>query len=443
MSNATTTKPPRERTPLGANFWKLLTSSGLSNLADGVFKLALPLVAIRYTQEPVLIAGLSLVASLPWLLFALQAGALADRHDRRRIMLLANIARAVLLAAVAASIALGVESIWVLYAVALCVGTAETLYDTSAQSILPQIVGRTQLSRANGRLYAVEMTANQFVGPPLGGFLVATGALIAFSVPAGLWLVAVGMLFLVRGNFQVARENPARMRSEIMEGLRFLWRTRVLRTLAFMTGLFNLTSSAAFAIFVLYAAGPKSAMGLTDAQVGILFTTTAIGSLLGSFAAEHIERAIGRALSLSLSIVGGAVLLITPAFTTNPFIIGGAFFIGGFTVVLWNVVAVSLRQRITPDRLLGRVNSGYRLLAWGTMPLGAAIGGVLGQFLGLPPVFIITGIGTLSLLLFMFRLTNASMDAAEAEAARTASSDSTATDSTASDSRASGTAEQA
>lgn len=409
-------KTAPERAPLGGNFWKLLTSSGLSNLADGVFKLALPLVAIRYTQEPVLIAGLSLVASLPWLLFALQAGALADRLDRRKIMLSANVARAILLAAVAASVALGVESIWVLYLVALLIGTSETLYDTSAQSILPQIVGRDQLSRANGRLYAVEMTANQFVGPPLGGILVAAGAVIAFAAPAGLWLVAVGMLFLVRGNFRVARDAPTSMRSEIMVGLRFLWRNGVLRTLAFMTGLFNLTSSAAFAIFVLYAAGPASAMKLTDAQVGILFTTTAIGSLLGSFLAEHIERAIGRALSLVLAIIGGAVLLITPAFTTNPFIIGGAFFIGGLGVVLWNVVAVSLRQRITPDRLLGRVNSGYRLLAWGTMPLGAAIGGVLGQFLGLPPVFLITGIGTLCLLLFMFRLTNASMDAAERDA---------------------------
>jgi MFS family permease len=416
MPTDSATKPPRDRAPLGASFWKLLTSSGLSNLADGVFKLALPLVAIRYTQEPVLIAGLSLVASLPWLLFALQAGAIADRLDRRKIMLAANTARAVLLAAVAASVMLGVESIWVLYAVALCIGTAETLYDTSAQSILPQIVGRTQLSRANGRLYAVEMTANQFVGPPLGGLLVAAGAVIAFAVPAGLWLVAVGMLFLVRGNFRVARDAPASMRSEIMVGLRFLWKNRVLRTLAFMTGLFNLTSSASFAVFVLYAAGPTSAMGLTDAQVGILFTTTAIGSLLGSFLAEHIERAIGRALSLVVAIVAGALLLATPAFTTNPFIIGAAFFLGGFGVVLWNVVAVSLRQRITPDRLLGRVNSGYRLLAWGTMPLGAAIGGVLGQFLGLPPVFLITGVGTLCLLAFMLRLTDRTMDAAERDA---------------------------
>ncbi|MBX3093887.1 MAG: MFS transporter [Cryobacterium sp.] len=409
-------RSPLDRSPLGGSFWKLLTSSGLSNLADGVFKLALPLVAIRYTQEPVLIAGLSLVASLPWLLFALQAGALADRLDRRKIMLAANIARATILAAVAVAVFMGIESIWVLYAVALFVGTTETLYDTSAQSILPQVVKRPQLSRANGQLYAAEMTANQFIGPPLGGLLVAAGAVIAFAVPAGLWLAAVGVLFLVRGSFRVEREAPASMRSEIMVGLRFLWSSRVLRTLAFMTGLFNLTSSAVFAVFVLYAAGPESAMKLTDAQVGILFTTTAIGSLLGSFVAARIENALGRSLTLILSVVGASVLLLVPAFTTDAFIIGGGFVIGGFAIVLWNVVVVSLRQTITPDRLLGRVNSGYRLLAWGTMPLGAALGGVLGQFLGLTPVFIIMGVLSLSLVAFMFILTDKAMNAAENDA---------------------------
>lgn len=413
------TDSPATPAPLGANFWKLLTSSALSNLADGVFKLALPLVAIRYTQEPVLIAGLSLVLTLPWLLFALQAGAIADRLDRRKIMLAANIARAVLVLAVTASVLVGLESIWVLYAIALLVGTTETLYDTSAQSILPQVVQRSQLSRANGRLYAAEMTSNQFIGPPLGGFLVAASAVVAFATPAGLWLLAVVALVLVRGEFRITRDAPASMRAEIMVGLRFLWSNSVLRTLAFMTGLFNLTSSAAFAIFVLYAVGPTSAMGLSEFEAGILFTTTAIGSLIGSFAAEHMERAIGRSLSLIVAIVGGALLLLVPAFTTNPFTVGAGFFIGGFGIVLWNVVAVSLRQRITPDKLLGRVNSGYRLLAWGTMPLGAALGGVLGQFLGLVPVFLITGFGTLGLLAFMFRLTNAAMDAAEraAEAA--------------------------
>ena len=196
--------------PLGASYWKLWTSSGLSNLADGVFKIALPLLAIQFTQSPTLIAGLSVAATLPWLLFALTAGALADRLDRRKLMLWANLSRALLPALLAAGILLELGSIWALYVVALMVGVAETLYDTSAQSILPQIVHRDQLSRANGRLYAVELTANQFVGPPLGGLLVAVGVVAGLAVPAALWLAAVGALLLVPGAFRTEREQKTR-----------------------------------------------------------------------------------------------------------------------------------------------------------------------------------------------------------------------------------------
>ncbi|KFF57891.1 hypothetical protein JF66_22850 [Cryobacterium sp. MLB-32] len=151
--------------PLGSSYWKLWTSSGFSNLADGVFSIALPLVAIQLTQSPSLIAGLVVAARLPWLVFALTAGALADRLDRRTLMLVANLVRAILLLALVAVLLLGISSIWALYCVAFLVGVSETIYDTSAQSILPQIVQRDQLSRANGRLYAVELTANQFAGP--------------------------------------------------------------------------------------------------------------------------------------------------------------------------------------------------------------------------------------------------------------------------------------
>src|SRR5689334_679327 len=168
-------------TGLGAPFWWLWTSSGISNLADGVLKVALPLVAIRYTDSPTLIAGLTFALTLPWLLFALPAGALADRLDRRRAMLGANLARAALLGALAVAVVLDLGSIWLLYAVALLIGVSETLYDTSAQSILPLVVPRERLSRANGRLYAAELAANQFVGPPLGGVLVSAGVALAFA----------------------------------------------------------------------------------------------------------------------------------------------------------------------------------------------------------------------------------------------------------------------
>ncbi|WP_156109956.1 MFS transporter, partial [Cryobacterium sp. MLB-32] len=137
---------------------------------------------------------------------------------------------------------LGISSIWALYCVAFLVGVSETIYDTSAQSILPQIVQRDQLSRANGRLYAVELTANQFAGPPLGGMLMAFGAIAGFAVPATLWLIAVGALFLVPGKFRIDRLNKTTLRVDIAEGLRFLWHQRILRTLAVMTGMINFAS---------------------------------------------------------------------------------------------------------------------------------------------------------------------------------------------------------
>ena len=401
---------------LGASFWKLWTSSGLSNLADGVFKIALPLMALQLTQSPTLIAGLTVAATLPWLLFALTAGALADRLDRRKLMLWANFSRAALPALLIAVIVLDLGSIWALYVVALMVGVAETLYDTSAQSILPQVVDKDQLSRANGRLYAVELTANQFIGPPLGGLLVGIGVVAGFAVPAALWLAAVGGLLLLPGSFRVEREQKTTLRFDIREGLRFLWNQRILRTLALMTGVFNFTSSAASAVLVLFAVGPASKMELSEVGFGLLLTSTAVGALLGSFVAESVEAKLGRSKSLALTILGCALFVGAPAFTSNPLVLGPIFFVGGVMIVLWNVITVSLRQRITPNRLLGRVNSAYRLLAWGTMPLGAAAGGLLAQWLGLAAMFGMMGALTLALLALMPILTDKAIAAAEGSA---------------------------
>lgn len=414
MTNHAAQVEVRRGAPLGASYWKLWTSSGLSNLADGVFKIALPLLAIQFTQSPTLVAALTVAATLPWLLFALTAGALADRLDRRRLMLWANLSRALLAAVLAAVVLLDVGSMWALYAVALMVGVAETLYDTSAQSILPQVVHRDQLSRANGRLYAVELTANQFVGPPLGGLLVTIGVVAGFAAPAALWLAAAGVLFLVPGAFRTEREVKTTLRFDIGEGLRFLWNQKILRTLAVMTGVFNFASNAAFAVLVLFAVGPASEMKLSEVGFGLLLTASALGAFVGSFIAEWAEARLGRSKSLTLTIFGAAMLVGAPALTDSPYVLGPIFFVGGMLIVLWNVITVSLRQRIAPNRLLGRVNSAYRLLAWGTMPLGAAAGGLLAQWLGLQAMFGIMGVLTLALLAMMPLLTDKAIAAAEA-----------------------------
>lgn len=404
---------PASGTALGTRFWRLWTSSTLSNLADGIVKVSLPLVGLRFTDSPTLIAGLAFAVTVPWLLFALPAGALADRLDRRRIMLGANCVRAALLGALALVLAADAGSIWVLYVIAACLGTAETLYDTAAQSILPQVVPRDRLSRANGRLFAAEVTANEFVGPPVGGFLVLAGAVTAFATPAGLWAVAIGALLLVPGPYRVERVERTTLRADVAEGLRFLWRHRLLRTLAAMVGTFNFASNAAWAILVLYAVGPQSAVGLSEPAFGALLATSAAGMLVGSLVAERIERWLGRGRSLLVATLGCSLLVAGPALTSNAVLIGTAFFVSGTCNALWNVITVSLRQRVTPDRLLGRLNSGYRLVAWGSRPLGALAGGVLAQTLGLRAVFVVMTVLTLSLVLVVVRVTDERMDAAE------------------------------
>jgi MFS family permease len=405
---------------LGLPFWRLWSASALSNLADGLVKIALPLVAVTVTDSPALVAGVALAVTLPWLLFALPVGALVDRVDRRAAMVTANVARAAAVAAMAVTVVLGLDSsaaaIWALYLVALLLGTAEVVYDTSAQSILPQLVPRDRLPRANGRLIAAELTANEFVGPPLGGLLVAAGIAAAFATPAALWAAAVGVLLLLRGGFAVPREEPTTLRADVAEGLRYLWRHRLLRTLATMTGLFNFATNATFAVFVLYAVGPDSAMGLTEVAYGVLFATIAGGSLIGALLADRIIRRLGRSRSLLLGILGGVATVGIPVLTTNSLVIATVFLLGGVTLALWNVVAVSLRQRITPDRILGRINSSYRLVAWGSRPLGAAAGGFLGELLGLRAVFGVAAVLILATVVGMAQVSDSAISSAEHDA---------------------------
>jgi MFS family permease len=401
---------------LGPNYTRLWFASAASNLADGVFSIALPLLAIRLTDSPVLVAGIGVAGRLPWLVFVLVAGALADRLDRRATMRNVQLFRVVVAGALAVMAVTGTLTLPVLYAAAFALGVAETLFDTAAQSILPSIVDRDRLPRANGRLYAVELAANSFVGPPLGGVLMALSVGLALGGSAiGYALAAVGLTLLV-GSFRPKREGPpARLTADIAEGLRYLTGHRLLRTFAVMVGATNLASAATMAIFVLYAVAPGP-MGLSEPGFGVLMTTFAIGSLAGSLLAERAVRRFGRGRLLLTSLVVTGFTFAVPGLTPHPVAVGAAFAVGGFTMVMWNVITVSLRQRIVPDHLLGRVNSAYRLFAWGTQPVGALLGGVIGQLLGLPAVFLIGGAGCLLLVLLRGAVNEEAIARAEAEA---------------------------
>lgn len=413
---------------LGAPYRWLWTSTAFSGLADGLFRVGLPLVAATMTRSPTLIAGLTFAVTLPWLLLALPVGALVDRLDRRRVMLGANLTRAGCAAVLAGLLSTDTTAIGLLYAIAFGIGVAEVYYEIAAQSIVPRLVHGDVLARANGRLFGVQLAADEFVGPPLAGVLVASGAAVTVGVPGALWVVGVAALLLVHGRFRVespetsettarrtAAQRAATLRRDIAEGVRFLWRQPLLLRFTAMNGLFNLATSATFAIFVLQALGP---MGLSGTTYGALLAVIAAGSLLGSVLAERAERLLGRTRTLWASYSATVLVVAAPALTTNAYAIGAAFFFGGAGMLVANVVTVSLRQRITPERLLGRVTSAHRLVAWGTKPLGAALGGIIGDFYGLRSVFAVMTVVALGMLTALLGVDDRRLDTAVQTAER-------------------------
>jgi MFS family permease len=402
---------------LGPHYWRLLASSTASNLADGVFQIAVPLLAVSLTRSPIQVAGVALAARLPWLLFTLHAGAIADRVDRRRVMLSVEAARTLIIAGFAAAVAADVEGLPLLYAVALVLGIGETLYDTSAQSLMPMLVAPANLERGNGALQTSELVMNEFVGPPLGGLLAAVALSLAFATSAAVYAVAVAALLLVTGSYRVERRVHRPMRVEIAEGIRYLMGHRLLRSLAFMLGAMNMASTAVYAILPLYAVAPGP-MGLSSFGFGVLLTSFAAGGALGGLATARVVAAAGRSRVLFLAVVCEAVALAVPAATSEAWVVGPVIAVGGFMTAMWNVLTVSLRQRIIPPPLFGRVNSCYRLFGWGAMPLGAVLGGALAQAAGVRSVFLAAGALVASLAIVLPRVAGeGAIASAEAEAA--------------------------
>jgi MFS family permease len=391
----------------------LVVSSGLSNLADGVFTVALPLVTLRITRDPGAMGAVVLSLRLPWLLFALPAGALADRLDRRRTMLLVDVGRGAVVGMLALVVAAGGERLWLLCALAFLLGIGETLFDTAAQSIVPNLVEPERLSRANGRLQAVELTMNQFAGPPLGGLLAGATLAGALGTTAATYLVAAVALALVAGSFRPVRSGePTTLRRDVVDGVRYLFGQPLLRTLALLVGIANLGETAVLTVLPAYAIRPGP-MGLPEAGYGLLLAAPAVGAVAGSMAVAAVERRLSRATILRSALLAIFLLTALPALTTSGWVVGAGFVVTGFCTIVWNVITVSLRQRISPDHLLGRVNAGYRLLAWGSMPVGALVGGGLGELFGVRAVFLLAAAGQLLAVPLLFTVTDRRIAAAE------------------------------
>jgi MFS family permease len=372
---------------LGANFRRLLAASAMSNLADGTYQICVPLVALTITRDPATFASVSLVARLPWLMFSLVAGALADRLDRRRTMTLVNFGRAVAIGALATIVALDAVELWMLYVVGFALGVGETLFDTAAQSILPSVVDADHLDRANSRLSATEMTANQFLGPSVGALVAGAALSIALGASAALCMFASLALLSVAGNFRPPRQGPpTRLLTDVKEGVTYLARHRLLRVLAVCVGVSNLASMAVGSVLPLYLIRPGP-VGLSEQWFGVLLTTWAAGAVAGTTLVERVHARLGTRPMLLLATAAFPFFALAPAFTTSAVLIGAIFFVSGALSIGWNIITVSLRQRIVPDHLLGRVNAGYRLVAWGTLPIGAGVGGLTAAAVGLRASF--------------------------------------------------------
>ena len=286
-------------------------------------------MALTLTTSPGLIAGVSIAGRLPWLVFVLFAGALADRLDRRLTMRNVQVLRVAVLGGMALLAVGGGLSLPILYVAAFVLGVGETLFDTAAQSIMPNIVTRAQLSVANGRLYAVEIVMNQFVGPPLGGLLVAISVPLALAGSTLAYVLAAVGLALMVGSFRPASDGPrTSMVSEIREGMRYLLHNRVLRTMAIMVAVANLTSSAVFAVFVVFAVAPGP-MGLDAFGFGVLMTGYAAGAILGTVTEPAAERWLGRSNVLFLTVIATSVAMLLPAFTPSPVVVFAAMAAAG------------------------------------------------------------------------------------------------------------------
>jgi MFS family permease len=396
------------RVRLGANYVRLWAASTVSNLGDGVTLAALPLLAASLTRSPTSVAAVSFAGTLPWLFFALLGGAVADRVDRKRAMAVVDGLRMVTIGILAALVLTDEASLILIGIVAFTLGTLETVFDNAAQAILPNVVDRDALETANGRLYAAEVVTNQFAGPPLGAFLFTAAAAAPFVLDSASFGIAAIVVLGLRGSFRPVRkftENEARpsIRADIAEGLRWLRRHRLLRTLALLLGVLNLLEAGVMAVLVLYA---LEVLDLSKTGYGILLTAAGIGALFGSLLARRLSSWMGPGTTLIVSVLLIGAATLVPALVANPIMVGASFAVIGAAAVAWNVVTVSLRQAIVPDALLGRVNSAYRLLGWGTMPLGALLGGFLAETFGLRAPFVVGGVVPLVMGVAMIPLVN-------------------------------------
>ena len=379
--------------PLGPRFARLWAASTTSALGSGLSTIAAPLLVASRTSDPVIVSAAAGVAWLPWLLFALPGGVLVDRVDRRRLMVLVDWVRVAALVVLSAAIVTGHPSIALLYTVLFVINTGEVVFRSASQAMIPAVVPRERLERANGWLIGGVTLMQQMVAGPLGGFLFLLAASIPFFVNAGTYAASAILIGMVAGRYRAEPRDTgagggdgaeggrrSSVRADIGEGFRWLMGQRLLRTMAVLIGLLNLTLTAATAVLVLLA---RQRLHLGSVGYGALFTCMAVGGILGSVVGDRLVGWVTATWTIRIGLLIEAGMHLALATSGSAWFVGFALFAFGVHGSLWGIVASSLRQRLTPPHMQGRVGSTNLFIAAGGNCVGAVLGGVVAARFGI------------------------------------------------------------
>ncbi len=385
---------------LGGDFRWLLASSWTTNIADGIAIAAGPLLIASQTSDARLVASALLVQRLPFLVFGLYAGVIADRLDRRLIVVVVNLLRAVVLAILATTIWTGHVNVALVLAALFVIGTAETFADTTAATLLPMMVAKPDLGIANARVMAGMITANQLAGPPIGAFLFAAGMALPFATQAACMALGALLVSRIVVAAPVRSGGPSHVRREVADGVRWLWNHPPIRTLALTILTFNVTFGAAWSVLVLLAI-ERLEMG--EVGYGLMATVGALGGLLGTSAYGWLERNFSLANIMRAGLVIETCTHLSLALTTTPWVAMVVLFVFGAHAFVWGTTSNTIRQRAVPIEFQGRVGSVYMMCVFGGLVVGAALGGLLAARWGVTAPFWFAFAGSAAILALIWR----------------------------------------
>ncbi|MFF5299478.1 MFS transporter [Streptomyces sp. NPDC013161] len=372
-------------------FGRLWSAAVISRFGDALRTAALPLLAVSLTDRPLLIASVTACGYLPWIVFGLLGGAVADRVDQRRAMWTVDAVRGLLVAAFAVAVALGHASILLLIALAFALTTLQTLFDNASTALLPALVDRAALGSANARLMTGQRIAGGLMGAPLVPLLIAAGAAVPFVADAGTFLLAAALVASLRITAPERPPGPAgsTLRGEIADGLRTLWRDRPLRGLCAATALCNIGMGALIATLVVLVTG-----WLDAGTAGYAAATTAytVGGLAGGAVHRRITTRLGPLRSVLLAGLVQIGALVVMGSVRSLAVVAAALAVFGFMGMVWNVNTTTLMQQRAPADMLGRVSSAFRTLAVAGAPLGALLGGAAATAWGLNTPALLTAV---------------------------------------------------